>query len=210
MSEGLVPSRLLSWDREFFRKRVAPFGGERLDCAQWTAVPAWCRREAIDCLYVVAPLDQAITRDITGEPGVVLADVRLTLAWQEGAGPVGRADEEAPIYVRLGRVEEPPSLRSIAALAHKRSRFYQAPGFAARAPALFERRIERSFEGFADMVWVADEDRIPIGYRWFSDQGITDVTVVTQASNLAAQRAYLRAGFLPRDIGCWFHGWRVP
>jgi len=247
MSEGSALCRLLSWDSEFFRQRVARFEGERLDGAQWTAARAWCRREAIDCLYVLAPLDQAITRKIAGEPGVVLADVRLTLGWQQGDRPMGRADQADPLRVRLGRTEDLPALRSIAALAHTRSRFYQDPGFVARAPALFERWIERSFEGFADVVWVADEEGIPIGYvtcsrsaragegtigllgvakvargrgvarwlidsamHWFSQQGITDVTVVTQASNLAAQRVYLRVGFLPRAIGCWFHCWRVP
>jgi ribosomal protein S18 acetylase RimI-like enzyme len=247
MSEESVPCRLLTWDSEFFRKRVARFEGERLDGVQWTATRAWCRREAIDCLYVLAPLDHAITRKIAGEPGVVLADVRLALGWQQGNGGLGGAAEAEPVRVRLGRPDDLPALRSIASLAHTQSRFYQDPGFAERAPALFERWIERSFEGFSDVVWVADEDDVPIGYvtcsrsaradegtigllgvaetargrgvarrlidsamRWFSQQGIADVTVVTQASNLVAQRVYLRAGFLPRAVGCWFHCWRVP
>jgi dTDP-4-amino-4,6-dideoxy-D-galactose acyltransferase len=42
---------------------------------------------------------------------------------------------------------------------------------------------------------------------WFRAAGEHDVTVVTQARNLQAQRLYQRAGFSLVDVGLWFHRW---
>lgn len=43
--------------------------------------------------------------------------------------------------------------------------------------------------------------------RWFAEQGVTDISVVTQGRNVAAHRFYQSAGFLTRAIECWFHKW---
>src|SRR5205823_4732394 len=36
---------------------------------------------------------------------------------------------------------------------------------------------------------------------WFAQRGVSSVSVITQARNRAAQRAYQRAGFLIDDVG---------
>lgn len=41
--------------------------------------------------------------------------------------------------------------------------------------------------------------------RWFSQNGCKTASVVTQGSNIAAQRLYQRAGFQTRSTGVWFH-----
>lgn len=48
---------------------------------------------------------------------------------------------------------------------------------------------------------------IEAALRWFADQQITDISVVTQGRNVAAQRFYQSAGFLTRSIECWYHKW---
>jgi dTDP-4-amino-4,6-dideoxy-D-galactose acyltransferase len=48
---------------------------------------------------------------------------------------------------------------------------------------------------------------IEAALRWFADQEITDISVVTQGRNVAAQRFYQSAGFLTRSIECWYHKW---
>jgi dTDP-4-amino-4,6-dideoxy-D-galactose acyltransferase len=245
MSENPAPCRFLAWDSEFFGKRVARYEAAVLDDASWTQARSWCQQQAIDCLYLAAPLQGPITRRIAGEPGVVLADVRVLL---ERTGfdvsSLGAKPDGEEVSVRLGTVADLPALRPIAATGHADSRFYQDPGFADRAPALFARWIERSFEGFAEVVWVAECAGVAVGYvtcsregetgsiglvgvaasqrgkglgprliaaalAWFADQRIKTVTVVTQGSNLTAQRLYLRAGFLPRSLSLWFHCWRT-
>lgn len=42
---------------------------------------------------------------------------------------------------------------------------------------------------------------------WYRDQGATEVTVVTQGKNQAAQRLYQQCGFLSRDLQLWYHKW---
>jgi dTDP-4-amino-4,6-dideoxy-D-galactose acyltransferase len=42
---------------------------------------------------------------------------------------------------------------------------------------------------------------------WFSSQGAREVTVVTQAGNLSAQRLYQRCGFLTQALQIWYHKW---
>lgn len=41
----------------------------------------------------------------------------------------------------------------------------------------------------------------------FAAQGLTQVSVVTQGRNVAAQRAYARQGFLSQSIRLWYHKW---
>jgi dTDP-4-amino-4,6-dideoxy-D-galactose acyltransferase len=43
--------------------------------------------------------------------------------------------------------------------------------------------------------------------HWFAGQQASQVTVVTQGRNLAAQRLYQRSGFLIRDLQLWYHKW---
>ncbi len=45
---------------------------------------------------------------------------------------------------------------------------------------------------------------------WFGERGVDQVTVVTQARNLAAQRLYQRCGFLTQQVQLWFHRWYPP
>lgn len=42
---------------------------------------------------------------------------------------------------------------------------------------------------------------------WFVEQEITEVRVVTQGRNVAAQRLYQGAGFRTRTVEIWYHKW---
>jgi dTDP-4-amino-4,6-dideoxy-D-galactose acyltransferase len=43
--------------------------------------------------------------------------------------------------------------------------------------------------------------------RWFAEQGVKDVSVVTQGRNVRAQRLYQRAGFVTGSLELWYHRW---
>jgi dTDP-4-amino-4,6-dideoxy-D-galactose acyltransferase len=43
--------------------------------------------------------------------------------------------------------------------------------------------------------------------RWFLAQGMQQVSVVTQANNIKAQRLYQRCGFLIENVQLWYHKW---
>lgn len=42
---------------------------------------------------------------------------------------------------------------------------------------------------------------------WLSNQGAMKVTVVTQGSNISAQRLYQKCGFLVSSVDLWYHRW---
>jgi len=44
---------------------------------------------------------------------------------------------------------------------------------------------------------------------WFAEQGMVTVSVVTQGSNIAAQRLYQKCGFATRSLQLWYHKWYV-
>lgn len=43
--------------------------------------------------------------------------------------------------------------------------------------------------------------------QWFREESCEVVRVSTQGANLGALRFYVRAGFVPREMGLWFHKW---
>jgi ribosomal protein S18 acetylase RimI-like enzyme len=45
------------------------------------------------------------------------------------------------------------------------------------------------------------------GLRWFLENSIRQVTVVTQGANLPALRLYESSGFLMKSLEMWFHRW---
>jgi dTDP-4-amino-4,6-dideoxy-D-galactose acyltransferase len=46
--------------------------------------------------------------------------------------------------------------------------------------------------------------------EWFSNQGLTLSTVVTQGRNLGAQRLYQRCGYITQSVQLWYHKWYPP
>ncbi len=44
---------------------------------------------------------------------------------------------------------------------------------------------------------------------WFAEQGMATVSVVTQGSNIPAQRLYQKCGFATRSLQLWYHKWYV-
>lgn len=70
-------------------------------------------------------------------------------------------------------------------------------------------------EGNIGLVGVAESARglgcaggmLQYAGRWFAEQGVDRLNVVTQGRNVAAQRLYQRNGFLTRSVELWFHKW---
>ncbi len=51
------------------------------------------------------------------------------------------------------------------------------------------------------------KDLVDEALRWFTEQGVESVTVVTQGRNVRAQRLYQRCFFVTRSVELWFHKW---
>ena len=50
-------------------------------------------------------------------------------------------------------------------------------------------------------------DLVSHAVRWFAQEGVEKVSVVTQGRNVRAQRLYQRRGFVTRSVDLWFHRW---
>lgn len=76
-------------------------------------------------------------------------------------------------------------------------------------------RLDPSGVGAITLFAVAQENQrkglgpqlVAAALEYFRQNGMTQVLVVTQARNIAAQRAYQRCGFLTRSTQLWYHAW---
>jgi len=50
-------------------------------------------------------------------------------------------------------------------------------------------------------------DLVSCAVHWFAEQGVENISVVTQGRNVGAQRLYQRCGFATRSMEIWFHRW---
>jgi len=50
-------------------------------------------------------------------------------------------------------------------------------------------------------------DLVSCAGRWFAQEGVEKISVVTQGRNVRAQRLYQRCGFVTRSVELWFHRW---
>lgn len=148
----------LEWDSQFFGLRIARQTGSRLTRDGVAGATRWCKANAIDCLYFLADSGDAQTVRLAQAHGFQLVNVRVTLGRTSGhPGP-------APA-VRPFQPADAPELRRIARVSHRDSRFYYDARFPQwQCDALYETWIERSFNGWADSVLVAECEGVPAGY----------------------------------------------
>jgi len=150
---------VLDWDSAFFGFRIARLQSAHLTASVVCDVLGWCRREEIRCLYFLASSDSPETTRLAEGNGFRMADFRITLAREL------MADTKPTESVREFRESDLSSLRGIAAVSHRDSRFYYDPGFPdQRCNELYETWIERSCHGFADLVLVAEHRNQAAGY----------------------------------------------
>jgi len=155
------PCRLLEWDSRFFGLRIGSVVLPTLDRAGMDRVLAWCRAGRIDCLYLLSDAVDVATHRLAEDEGFRVVDVRVTLEREVG----GTATERESACVRPASPADVPALRAIAAASHRQTRFYSDGRFDyARCDELYSTWIERSCDGWADAVWVAELDGRLAGY----------------------------------------------
>ncbi len=158
--------RFLTWDSDFFGRRIARIQSNRLDGAGLAEIFAWRQAEAVDCLYFLADPNYPESLALAESHGFRLVDLRLTLEW--------RAKDQAPETppeVRLFQPQDRAALRAIARVSHTDSRFYFDGHFAREdCDRLYDTWIDKSCAGYADAVLVADVDGRAVGYMTCSQE----------------------------------------
>lgn len=152
----------LEWDSEFFGIGVGRALPSRLTEPAAAELLHWCAENSIDCLYFLAEADDARTLQLLEERGFRLVDIRMNLARAMSCAPPSPG---GAALIRPARTGDVPALRGIAKTGHRDSRFYFDPEFpTSRCDDLYETWIEKSCNGYADAVFVADYDARPSGY----------------------------------------------
>jgi ribosomal protein S18 acetylase RimI-like enzyme len=157
MAEG-EPAERLPWDSEHFGVSIARVvAGAASDLST-----AWARDHDVECLYLLADLQDAAALRAAIAAGFVLTDVRLTLERSIDAG-VAHGDDDS---VRRMEESDLPVLEAIADSAHVDSRFYADPRFdRVRVAALYREWLRASLRTrFADWALTAVHDGAPAGY----------------------------------------------
>jgi dTDP-4-amino-4,6-dideoxy-D-galactose acyltransferase len=157
---------VLEWDSNFWGFPIARVVEGTLNAERVPEIDAWCAAQGIRCLYLLAgPNDPQTTRQAE-DAGYRCVDIRLTLKYA-GAGGAQNGSSPAPqaISVRESRSSDELPLRAIARQIHRDTRFYFDCNFPrSQCDQLYDTWIQRSFEGFADVVLVADAGNEPVGY----------------------------------------------
>jgi dTDP-4-amino-4,6-dideoxy-D-galactose acyltransferase len=129
---------------------------------------SWCAAESIDCLYFLAAADDETTVRLAEDNQFRFVDIRLTFERQlADIAPVSETEDsrDSQKPIRLSTPDDVPALRSIARASHLDSRFYFDAGFPAHlCDLLYETWIEKSCQGYADAVLVAEHLGRPVGY----------------------------------------------
>lgn len=155
----------LEWDSDFFGCRIARATVDHLDRDGMECIISWCRAHMIDCLYFLAAGTDPGTVRLAEDNHFRLVDVRITLECNLKDEPVFGISSSRVGKVRLCTTGDVSALRAIARASHHDSRFYYDPNLSrTQANALYEVWIEKSCNGYADAVLVADIDGTPVGY----------------------------------------------
>lgn len=156
--------QFLPWDSQFFGLRIARARPGRLSAEVVEQILAWCQQHQIECLYFLADSDHNETVTLAETHGFHLVDVRLTLqcdlqSWGEASPPSSQSS------LRPCQPDDLPALQAIAGNSYQHSRFYFDAHFSHQDCArLYETWIKNSCQGYADHVWVAEEDGRPVGF----------------------------------------------
>jgi GNAT superfamily N-acetyltransferase len=153
------PCRYLEWDSRFFGVEIGQVASARFDAPAVAAVDCWCAERRIDCLYFLAD-EPGPSTACAEDAGFRLVDVRVEL--ERALVPPPAATDPR---IRPAEARDLPALRAIARTSHRDSRFYRDGHFPhERCDALYETWIEKSCQGRAAGVLVADLDGTVGGY----------------------------------------------
>jgi GNAT superfamily N-acetyltransferase len=151
----------LSWDSEFFGLRIGRLFPKRLSVSALQNVKDWCRSNSIDCLYCLVDADDFETIRCIEQMLLRLVDVRITLSRSLAKHDFPKVNST----VRPAVASDLPILCSIARCSHQDSRFYSDSNFPRRkCDTLYETWVTKSFQGYADIVLVAEHENQAAGY----------------------------------------------
>jgi dTDP-4-amino-4,6-dideoxy-D-galactose acyltransferase len=176
----------LPWDSSFFGFQIARLTAARLSPHLLAEALDWCKLHDIRCLYFLADSDHRETVALAEANCFRFVDIRLTLTLSNFPK---ESNENADGRIRLFQEPDLDALKAIARQSHSDSRFYFDGGFPKeRCEALFENWIERSCQGWAKAVFVAELNGAAAGYcTCHIDEGVGSIGLVAVAGHAQGQ-----------------------
>lgn len=227
----------LEWDSTFFGSRIARVTEPALTEADAAAVEDWCQQERIDCLYWLIDAGDLPSIRVAEQHRFQLVDIRMTLRLAVPAQiddsiaslHLASAEDLAALQA-IARVAHTDS-RFFADERFPRQRCEELYAVwlerDMREGALWVADADGQPEGYITcriredgigqigLLGVGAQARgrgiganlVKQSVRWFREQGMDTVVVVTQGRNARAQRTYQHAGFVTDHVQIWFHRW---
>jgi ribosomal protein S18 acetylase RimI-like enzyme len=192
---------ILEWDSRHFGLRIGRVHAGALLPDRLEAVRRWRQAQAVDCLYLLVPIDSAAGIRMAEDLDFRLVDVRTTLE-----RPV-TADAAAPPRVRTLQRDDIPLLTRMAGDLHSDSRFFVDSRFpAAKSRAMFETWMSKACIDPSYRVLVADEGGRVAGYVacQMKDEGVGQIQLIAvdrgaQGAGLGRQLVSAALEQLARD-----------
>lgn len=154
----------LEWDSQFFGRKIARLIVHHLRQENIEAIELWCNSHSIDCLYFLADANDVYTVRLAEDNGFRLVDIRVTLEKKLG-NIVDIRDKVPKGEIRKCTPEDIPALRAIARTSHRDTRFYYDKNFPeSLCNSLYETWIDKSCQGYADIVLVGEIESKVVGY----------------------------------------------
>jgi dTDP-4-amino-4,6-dideoxy-D-galactose acyltransferase len=230
-----APGGLVAWDSAFFGRRIGRV--EPAALADPAALGRWISTERLDAVYCLVDAADVAAQRHAVAARFRMVDVRMefarSLAGVEPASGLRPATEaDIPALERIAaasfhgtRYTSDPGFPADAVarlyptwIANSVRGYADAVLVAEHAGALggfISCHRGEAGEGSIGLVGVAAAARgggvgarLVHGARgWLAGAGCRAASVVTQGSNVAAQRLYQRAGFLTRRVSLWYHRW---
>lgn len=148
---------ILDWDSNHFDYKIAKTDLHRLTDNSAHSLISWCYENGVDCLYFLADADDIETVTVAESYNFHFIDVRVTLGRDLikcNFIPAGN--------IRLAQPEDISILRDLVTFSD--SRFYYDTHLRSKADNLFRIWIEKSCDGYADAVFVAEVGGQIAGY----------------------------------------------
>lgn len=215
-----MSGQILDFDSAWFGLRIGRYDGDP------SAADKWAKKNALDCVYTLLPLDKlAVTADAV-QAGFRVTDVRVEFV----------ARTELLIgSPRSATKDDGDAIKGIALKAFRKTRFHNDHHFDRdRVNAMYanwalttpgEVLVSEDVVGVVGFAVVGEthleliavnEDYRGHGYGLdlakstlgiANARGKRDLRVVTQGGNQAAQRTFQRAGFKLDNTSLWLHKW---
>lgn len=200
----------LSWDSDFFGKRIASVITHKFDPDTYSQIEDWCKTESIDCIYVLAGSHHMPTIRILEDNRFRFVDIRSMFVYNKD---ITSQEIVLPPHITLREsvATDITALIEVAESAYVQSRFYADEYFdKRRVSQMYGIWLTKSInQELADYTVIAEVNQIPVGYVTCSINRNTRIGQIGLVGVAPSARGMQLAQFMINHVMRWFHSREV-